>query len=281
MTHACGRLAPTPSGLLHLGNVLAFGAAWLSVRAAGGRLLLRVEDVDTERARVGVEHEIRRDLEWLGITWDDEMPRQSSRDYREVLERLAPQVYRCTCTRALLKAAGTGRRTGCPGGCRTREHAAGAVRLRLEPGVVRFEDRRWGLREVDPAAYGDPVLVRRDGLVAYNLAVVADDITDGVTEVVRGSDLLDYTAVQVRLHEALGAPPPTWLHTPLILGSDGAKLSKSAGSAGVGAMRIAGHSPADVWRMILPWLGLPACAGLHEALPYWRPDAGPRGPLAL
>jgi glutamyl/glutaminyl-tRNA synthetase len=272
-----GRLAPTPSGLLHLGNVCAFGAAWLSVRAAGGRLLLRIEDVDTGRARAGVEHEIRRDFEWLGITWDEETPRQSSRDYRGALARLQPHVYRCTCSRAQLKAAGG----VYPGTCRDRGHREGAVRLRLEPGAVRFVDRRWGPREVDPTVFGDPVLVRRDGLVAYNLAVVADDIADGVTEVVRGSDLLDYTAVQVRLYEALDAPPPTWLHTPLVNGPDGWKLAKSHGSAHVGARRAAGASPEDIWRLVLPWLGLPGCASLHDALPRWRPDAGPLGPITV
>jgi glutamyl/glutaminyl-tRNA synthetase len=266
MTRPCGRLAPTPSGLLHLGNVLAFGAAWLSVRAAGGRLLLRIEDVDTGRARVGVERAIRRDLEWLGLTWDAETLRQSARDYRDVLSQLAPHVYRCTCTRAQLKAGGG----VYAGTCRDRRHTTGAVRLRLPPGGVRFDDRRSGPRTVDPTVYGDPVLVRRDGLVGYNLAVVADDIADGVTEVVRGGDLLDYTAVQIRLYEALGARPPTWLHTPLVLGPDGAKLSKSHGSDHVGALRDAGHAPADIWRRVLPWLGLPPCASLDEGLPHWR-----------
>lgn len=277
MTRPCGRLAPTPSGLLHLGNVLAFGAAWLSARAGRGHLLLRIEDVDTARARPGVEHEIRRDLEWLGITWDTEVMRQSARDYGSVLQRLGPHVYRCTCTRAQLRTAGG----VYPGSCRDRGHRDGAVRLRLRLGAVRFVDRRWGPREVDPAVYGDPVLVRRDGVVGYNLAVVADDIADGVTEVVRGSDLLDYTAVQVRLYEALGSRPPSWLHTPLVLGPNGKKLSKSHESQHVGVLREAGHAPADIWRMVLPWLGLPPCPSLAEALPYWQPHGGPLGSVHL
>lgn len=270
-----GRLAPTPSGHLHLGNVCAFGAAWLSARAAGGRLLLRIEDVDTGRARRVVEDGIRRDLDWLGLTWDAETPRQSARSYDSALERIAASLYRCDCTRAQLAAWG-GRY---PGTCRERGLARGAVRLALPPGDVVVDDRRWGRRRVDPTTFGDPVLVRRDGLVAYNLAVVADDIADGVTEVVRGSDLLDFTAVQLRLYEAWGHPPPTWLHAPLVLGSDGRKLSKSHGDAHVGAMREGGAGPRDVWRKVLPWLGLSGCESLEEALPQWRADAGPRGPV--
>lgn len=270
-----GRLAPTPSGHLHLGNVCAFGVAWLSARAAGGRLLLRIEDIDTGRARRDVEDGIRHDLTWLGLGWDDETPRQSSRRYDAALAQLAPHVYRCRCTRAQLAAAG-GRY---PGTCRSRGLTSGAIRLALPPGPVRFVDRRWGERVVDPTTFGDPVLVRRDGLVAYNLAVVADDIADRVTEVVRGSDLLDFTAVQIRLYEALGRQPPSWLHAPLVLGADGHKLSKSHGSAHVGAMRDAGCTPRHVWAMVLPWLGLPDCMSLDEAVARWRPDAGPLGPV--
>jgi glutamyl/glutaminyl-tRNA synthetase len=270
-----GRLAPTPSGHLHLGNVCAFGAAWLSARAAGGRVLLRIEDVDTSRARHDVEDGIRHDLTWLGLDWDEETPPQSQRRYDDALARLAPHLYYCQCTRAQLSAAG-GRYAGT---CRHRALATGAVRFALPPGPVAFVDRRWGQRVVDPTTFGDPVLVRRDGLVAYNLAVVADDIADGVTEVVRGSDLLDFTAVQVRLYEALGPPAPSWLHAPLVLGADGRKLSKSHGSAHIGAMRDAGCTPRDVWQIVLPWLGLADCSSPHEAVARWRPDAGPLGPV--
>lgn len=270
-----GRLAPTPSGHLHLGNVCAFAAAWLSARAAAGRVLLRIEDIDTGRARRDVEAAIRHDLSWLGFDWDAETPPQSGRRYDDVLARLGPRLYHCRCTRAQLAASG-GRY---PGTCRTGGLSSGAVRLALPPGPVRFIDRRWGLRAVDPTMFGDPVLVRSDGLVAYNLAVVADDIADGVTEVVRGSDLLDFTAVQIRLYEALGHPPPSWLHAPLVLGADHRKLSKSHGSAHVGAMREAGCTPQDIWRTVLPWLGLPDCTSLDEAVARWRPDAGPRGPV--
>jgi glutamyl/glutaminyl-tRNA synthetase len=275
-----GRLAPTPSGLLHLGNVCAFAAAWLSARADDGRLLLRIEDIDVTRARRDVEQALRDDLVWLGLTVDGEVPHQSSRDYGPALAQLAPRLYRCQCTRAQREQA-LPDGAGCQGRCLERDYQEGAVRFRLDTGAMTFVDRRWGAQMTDPRAFGDPILVRRDGLVSYNLAVVADDITDGVTDVVRGSDLLEYTAVQIQLWEALGAPPPRWLHAPLILGADGKKLSKSHGSAHVGAMREAGATPADVWRVVLPWLGIDGASSLDEALPQWDPTAGPRGPVAL
>ncbi len=274
-----GRLAPTPSGLLHLGNVCAFAAAWLSARAEGGRLLLRVEDVDRGRARPDVEQALRDDMAWLGITWDEEVTRQSARHYGPALARLAPRLYRCVCTRAMRERP-VPPGSGCPGGCADEEHADGAVRFRLEPGAVTFVDRRWGVQHADPCAFGDPILVRRDGLVSYNLAVVADDVVDGVTDVVRGSDLLEYTAVQIQLWESLGAAPPRWLHTPLIVGRDGRKLSKSHGSAHVGAMRDAGASPADVWCVVLPWLGLQGTS-LSDVLPQWTPALGELGPITV
>jgi glutamyl/glutaminyl-tRNA synthetase len=273
-----GRLAPTPSGLLHLGNVCAFAGAWLSARADGGRLLLRIEDVDRERARPHVEQAIRDDLAWLGLSWDAETPRQSSRDYAPALTRLGDRVYRCQCTRAV-RAAALPIGAGCQGRCDGRGYTTGAVRFRLAPGAVAFVDRRWGHREAKPREFGDPILVRRDGLVSYNLAVVADDIDDGVNDVVRGSDLLDYTAVQLQLWDALGASPPRWLHTPLVLGADGRKLSKSHGSTHVGMMRDAGATPADVWRIVLPWLGIEGAMSLGDAVARWGPSAGPLGPI--
>jgi glutamyl/glutaminyl-tRNA synthetase len=270
-----GRLAPTPSGRLHLGNATAFTAAWLSARAAGVPLLLRVEDVDTTRARADVEADLRRDLAWLGLHWDRETTRQSERDYTPWAERLADHTYRCTCTRKQLKAAG-GR---CA--CRTASHDEGALRLRLASDDLVFVDRVWGERHVDPAVFGDPVLQRKDGVWAYNLAVVADDIADGVTEVVRGADLLDFTAVQLVLWRLLGGTPPTWLHSPMVVGVDGRKLSKSHASTELGALREAGWTPRDVLRTVLPWLGLDDCDTLHDAVARFDPDTVPRTQIAL
>jgi glutamyl/glutaminyl-tRNA synthetase len=289
-----GRLAPTPSGRLHLGNACAAAAAWLSIRQRSGRLLLRIEDVDAGRARVEIADAIRRDLEWLGLAWDAETPPQSARDYGPALARLAPHTYHCACTRAASRDTGgalpprsaNARRPGCVGACRTRGHAAGAVRFALPPGVGTIVDRARGRTDVDLGTLADPVLQRRDGCFTYTLAVVADDIADGVTEVARGADLADQSAVQAVLWRALGAEPPGWLHAPLILGGDGKKLSKSHRSAAVGDLRDLGWSAGDIWRTVLPWLGLTpletATSGsalLHHALPAFDAARIPRGPF--
>ena len=277
-----GRLAPTPSGRLHLGNVCAAGAAWLSVRQAGGRLRLRIEDIDIGRARGDIADAIRVDLAWLGLTCDDETAPQSQRDYAPALARLAPHTYRCGCTRAASRDAGG----ACVGGCRTRGLGDGAVRFALPHGVETIVDRARGRTDVDLATLPDPVLRRRDGCCTYTLAVVADDIADGVTEVARGADLAEQSAVQAVLWRALGADPPAWLHAPLILGADGKKLSKSHDAAAVGDLRELGWSAADVWRIVLPWLGvtppastIDAAAMLHDALPAFDAARMPRGPF--
>jgi glutamyl/glutaminyl-tRNA synthetase len=290
-----GRLAPTPSGRLHLGNVSAFAAAWLSARAQGGRLLLRIEDVDRVRADRAVEDSLRDDLAWLGLTWDEETRRQSERDYAPVLAALTSFTYYCDCTRAAIQAAGG----VYPGTCRDRGRTEGAIRFRLPDETLPFVDRARGRHVTDLRSMGDPVLRRRDGLYAYNLAVVADDLADGVTEVVRGADLLDQSAVQICLWRALGHEPPTWLHSPLILGGDGRKLSKSHGSAHIGELKAAGWTVADVWDHVLPWLGIGVGKGdgkgaggeagrierlerierIEDAIPLFQPEAVPRGPI--
>lgn len=272
-----GRLAPTPSGDLHLGNVCAFAMAWMSARAQGGRVLLRIEDIDEGRARRDVEERQRDDLQWLGLTWDAETPRQSDRAYAEWLSRLAPSTYRCACSRAQLAGA----RGLYPGTCRTAGLRQGAVRYRLPDTTVEFTDRHYGARRVPLSSLGDPVLRRRDGHFAYMLAVVVDDIRDGVTEVVRGADLLDSTAIQVCLWEALGAAPPVWCHAPLVLGPDGAKLSKSHGAQHLGALRAGGWKPRDVWRVVLPWLGLSDYEEVGEACQRFEPGAALDGPLRI
>lgn len=259
-----GRLAPTPSGNLHLGNALAFGAAWLSTRGAGGRLLLRVEDLDRGRARDAVATAQRGDLAWLGIDWDAEVAPQSTRVYP--LDGIP--TYRCVCNRAarLVRACR----------CRDAGHATGVWRFRTPPGDVAFVDRARGRCVVTPE--DDPVLVRADGEAAYPLAVVLDDARDGVTEVVRGADLLEATAVQERLYACIGRAPPTWLHVPVLLGEDGRKLSKSHGSAGIAALREAGWTPDRVWALLLPLLGQPPTS-LHAA--RLDPARVPRGPFVV
>jgi glutamyl/glutaminyl-tRNA synthetase len=260
-----GRLAPTPSGHLHLGNALAFGAAWLSARAAGGRVLLRIEDIDRGRARSDVAAAQRDDMRWLGLDWDEEVAAQSSRSYSVS----GAPVYFCDCNRTARLA----------GNCRCRDAAktAGAVRFRTPPGEVRFVDRALGPQSLPPG--DDPVLIGADGGPMYTLAVVTDDERDGVTEVVRGADLLDATPAQIRLGEALGAPVPTYLHTPILLGPDGKKLSKSHASTELRALRAAGWTPARVWGRLLPLLGLPE--SLDAARSAFDPARIPRGPFTV
>jgi len=281
-TAIVGRLAPTPSGRLHLGNVCAAGAAWLSVRQRDGRLLLRIEDVDAGRARLDIADGIRADLDWLGLGCDAEMPPQSARDYGAALARLAPHTYHCGCTRAASREAGG----GCVAGCRTRGLTTGAIRFALPRATETIVDRARGRTDVDLATLADPVLRRRDDCDTYTLAVVADDVADGVTEVARGADLADQSAVQAVLWRALGAEPPQWLHAPLILGGDGRKLSKSHRAAAVGDLRELGWSAGDVWRTVLPWLGLTphdtatdGPALLQHALPSFDAARIPRGPF--
>lgn len=239
-----GRLAPTPSGHLHLGNALAFGAAWLSVRNANGRLLLRIEDLDRGRARPDIAQSQRDDLRWLGLDWDTEVPTQSTRTYS--LDGL--DVYPCTCPRA----------TRLSWGCRCRfvpPPAERAVwRLKLPEGERAVIDRARGTLSLP---FGDdPIVQRQNGEAAYPLAVVVDDHRDGVTEVVRGADLLEATPAQVHLHGVLGLAVPTYLHVPVLLGPDGRKLSKSHGAAEIRALRATGVSPERIWARLLPLLGV-------------------------
>lgn len=259
-----GRLAPTPSGELHLGNALAFGAAWLSVRNAGGRLLLRIEDVDRGRARESVAEGQRRDLGWLGLDWDEEVPAQSTRTY----SLAGIPTYRCPCTRQSRLYL------GCR--CRTKEHDRGAWRFLTPGGAVSFTDRACGKQLF--AEELDPILMRADGEPAYPLAVVVDDGRDGVTEVVRGADLLEATATQIRLQRVLGLRQPTYLHVPVLLGPDGKKLAKSHGSTSISALRATGWAAADVWAQLLPVLGIQGDS-LGEAL--LTPSAILRGPCSV
>lgn len=235
-------MAPTPSGHLHLGNALAFGAAWLSARSQGGRILLRIEDLDQGRARPEIAKTQREDLRWLGLDWDEEVPAQSTRAY----SLAGIPVFRCLCTRA------TRLYLGCS--CRTKQHDRGAWRFDTPRGPVAFADRAAGMQSFEPDE--DPILMRADGEAAYPLAVVLDDHRDGVTEVVRGGDLLPATATQVRLYEVLGWAAPTWLHVATLLGPDGKKLSKSHGSTELRALRASGWLAADVWKKLGPMIGL-------------------------
>ncbi|WBY01559.1 tRNA glutamyl-Q(34) synthetase GluQRS [Ramlibacter tataouinensis] len=240
-----GRFAPSPTGPLHAGSLVAALASWLDARRHGGRWLVRIEDVDTPRCIAGADREILRQLAACGLQPDEPPVWQSARGglYQAALDRLvaAGQAYPCACSRKeieqALAAQGRPRRRGeeapYPGTCRQglRGRAARAWRLRVPDGTVHWTDRRLGPQQQDVAReVGDFVLRRADGLWAYQLAVVVDDADQAITHVVRGEDLADNTARQLVLQRALGLPHPAWLHTPLVRGADGEKLSKQNGA---------------------------------------------------
>ncbi len=242
-----GRFAPSPTGPLHVGSLVAAVGSWLFARSGRGEWLVRMEDLDGPRVVPGAADEILRALERYGLEWDGEVAVQSARTrlYEEALSRLraAGDAYDCGCTRAeVARAAGAPDasdpvdaggavyagtcRAGLPPGRSPR-----AVRFRVREGTISFEDRvRGRIEEEVSRVVGDFVVKRADGPFAYQLAVVVDDAAQGVTEVARGGDLLSSTARQIALQRALGLPTPAYAHLPLVLGPDGTKLGKRDGA---------------------------------------------------
>ncbi|MGM1050778.1 MAG: tRNA glutamyl-Q(34) synthetase GluQRS [Pseudomonadota bacterium] len=230
MSHYRGRFAPTPSGPLHFGSLVAALASFLDARHAGGEWRLRIEDIDPPRCPTGADDQIRRQLEAFGLHWDGPVLWQNDRDdaYQTALERLIQLglAYPCSCSRKQWREHAV-----YPGWCRDGVREPGrpvAWRLRSDLGLcpVIWQDRVFGEQRFDPASLGDVVLKRKDNLWAYQLAVVVDDAEQGISDVVRGVDLLDNTPWQRQLQYALHFPEPRYLHLPLILGEDGQKLSK-------------------------------------------------------
>jgi glutamyl-tRNA synthetase len=279
-----GRFAPSPTGPLHLGNARTALLAWLAARAAGGTFLMRVEDLDRPRVRPGLEGRLLEELRWLGLDWDEGPDaggptgpyRQSERGewYLAALRRLASSglAYPCVCSRTEIARSASaphgpsdeGPRY--PGTCRARlpeaSMAPGAARppawrLTVADGTVAFEDGVCGPCAFDVAhATGDFVIMRADGIAAYQLAVVVDDAAMGVTDVVRGDDLLPSTARQILLGQALGLPTPHFAHVPLLLGEDGARLAKRHGARSLGELRLGGADPRAVVGLLAHSAGL-------------------------
>lgn len=227
---ACiGRFAPSPSGELHFGSLIAALGSYLSARAQHGRWLVRIEDIDPPREVPGAADTILRQLEHYGLHWDGEVLRQSTRHaaYRDALAwlRAHRQSYFCTCTRSRIQQIGG----FYDGHCRDLHHGPenAALRLRQHAPVYQFSDRLRGTLVANPRlAEEDFIIHRRDGLFAYNLAVVVDDHFQGVTEIVRGADLIEPTVRQIALYQQFGWPVPAYLHLPLALDERGNKLSK-------------------------------------------------------
>lgn len=225
-----GRFAPTPSGSLHLGSLVAALGSFLDARASQGTWLVRIEDIDPPRCPAGAADTILRQLEAFGLHWDGNVSWQHARDdtYEKALEQLkaAGLAYPCSCSRKKWRDYPI-----YPGWCRNgvcEPEKPVAWRLRSDLGdrPIHWEDRLFGPQTLDPVELGDVVLKRKDGLWAYQLAVVVDDAAQGITDVVRGIDLLDNTPWQCQLQRALGYPEPRYLHLPLIVTAEGQKLSK-------------------------------------------------------
>jgi glutamyl-Q tRNA(Asp) synthetase len=285
-----GRFAPTPSGFLHFGSLVAALASYLDTRAVGGRWLVRMEDLDKPREMPGAQDAILQALQAYGFEWELPIVRQSERldTYHAVIERLLEQglAYACTCSRKQLQPFPG----AYPGFCREaqRDRHDAAIRLRVPARDYRFVDRVQGeYRQHLARDVGDFVIRRRDGVVAYQLAVVLDDGWQGITDVVRGADLLDSTPRQLYLQELLGLPQPRYLHVPLIIQPDGHKLGKSyrspplqpqqASPLLLRALRALGQQPPAELdgappAQILDWASahwdadrIPRCATLAEA----------------
>jgi len=270
MAAGTGRLAPSPTGHLHLGHARSFLLAWWHARARGGRIVLRLEDLDVERVKPGMIEETRRDLEWLGLDWDGEVWIQS--EHADAFDVAVQQLlarglaYPCICTRKEIAAAQSAPHAGeesprYPGTCRGKfatleeaRQASGrdpAVRLIVQPGRLELVDEFVGSFSADVfTEVGDFPIARRAGAVAYQLAVVLDDARQGVTEVVRGDDLLSSAARQWLVQQALGLPHPKWWHIPLVTDAHGRRLAKRSDDVSLARIRAAGIDP----RVLVAWV---------------------------
>ena len=306
-----GRLAPSPTGALHLGNVRSFMIAWLSVRSRGGKMIYRMEDLDHPRDKPGAAADVRADLEWLGFDWDAEYVQSERTDiYRAALEKLlaAGKVYPCVCSRRDVESAQSaphdGEQLHYPGLCRGRfaswseaqsfldRAAAGGSRrtpcwrFRTDEGERgEFEDGFAGRYVQDVAStLGDFPLARDENGAGYTLAVVVDDAAAGVTEVVRGDDLLAATPAQILLQRALALPTPRYCHVPLVTGPDGRRLAKRHGDTRVAAYRAAGVAPETLLGFLAAscgWCRPDEKISLRDLLPRFAFSTIPRSPFVV
>ncbi|MCY2961739.1 MAG: tRNA glutamyl-Q(34) synthetase GluQRS [Planctomycetota bacterium] len=290
MSDIVGRLAPSPTGHLHLGHARSFLLAWWHARARGGRIVLRIEDLDVERVKSGMIDATFADLAWLGLDWDGEPSIQS---HTVTHIELAAQsllarglAYPCTCTRKEVATAASAPHAGeltprYPGTCRGKwrsiaeaESATGraaCLRFVAREGPIEIEDGIHGRRTYDVARdVGDFPIYRRAGSPAYQLAVVVDDARQGVTEVVRGDDLLESCARQALLQEALGYPRPRWWHVPLVTDATGRRLAKRSDDMSLASLRAAGTDP----RAVVAWVA--RRSGMPDAERSWPRELAAR-----
>lgn len=300
------RLAPSPTGALHLGNARTFLINFLLARRLGWKLLWRTDDLDGPRTKPNADHAALLDLRWLGIFADEGPIRQSHRldHYRAAARRLLAtrHAYPCTCSRSEVESAASAPHasdgaTVYPGTCRDRypsldaalstgKHAC--LRFRFDPPPIPFCDHLHGTVTIDPASLGDFPILKADGTPAYQLATALDDAEFGVNRVVRGDDLLDSTPRQLAVQSALGFPSAAerdlqFWHLPLILGPDGRRLAKRHGDTRIATYRDLGVSPGRVLALLARWSGIDLPDGAEpqvasDLLPCFDPDRLPAHP---
>jgi glutamyl-tRNA synthetase len=303
-----GRLAPSPTGAQHVGNARTYLIAWLSARRQGGRIVLRIENIDSPRVKQGADQQACFDLRWLGLDWDEGPIIQSERigSYLDALAQLKEHdlVYPCSCSRRDVERAASAPHLEhegpvYPGTCASRR-VRDAVELTNRPYCWRFRvpaespafidgfrgPTRIDLRQVggDFVAWKTEVPGTTGSLPAYQLAVVVDDAAQGVTEVVRGDDLLPSTPRQLLLYQALGLMPPKFIHVPLVVGPDGRRLAKRHGDTRLSALREAGVRPEMLLGLLAwscRWIAAIEPIILRELLPLFRLETIPREPFVL
>lgn len=301
-TATTGRLAPSPTGAQHVGNARTYLVAWLASRARGGAVRLRIEDIDSPRVKPGAAEQATADLRWLGLDWDGDAVVQTARlplyeTALDVLKR-AELVYPCTCTRADIASAASAPHAGdeptYPGTCAHRNAADAlplqqdgrpfAWRFRVTEGMP-FTDLFAGEVRIDlKHAGGDFVVWKASRTPAYQLAVVVDDAAMGITEVVRGDDLIPSTPRQLLLYRALGLTAPRFAHIPLVVGEDGRRLAKRHGDTRLSALREAGVSPEALVGLLAwscGWLARAEPVAPRDLLPCFRLASIPPTPFVL
>lgn len=292
-----GRFAPSPTGIMHLGNVFCALLSWLSIKSQGGSWVLRIEDLDPDRSRRHFADRLMSDLEWLGLMWDEGPYFQSERHdrYAAALERLCAMdlVYPCFCTRADIMATQAPHesdgRIVYAGTCRARAYIKedmkrAALRLKVPDREIRFTDGHYGSQSVNLAQHcGDFIIRRRDGAWAYQLAVVVDDAEMGITEVVRGSDLLLSSPQQIYVAELLGYPVPSFTHLPLLCNQQSLRLSKRDKSLDMEALRSS-HTAEEIIGRLAFLAGLTpddAPCTAQELLPFFSWEKVPRNYVTI
>jgi len=297
-----GRLAPSPTGAQHVGNARTFLIAWLAARSVGGKVVLRLEDIDSPRVKPGAAEEAIADLHWLGLDWDEGPVIQTERvsHYEAALKRLQAKeaVYPCTCTRSDVERAASAPHADhegpvYPGTCAHRQvrdataltGQSVAWRFRVPADITEFDDALHEHVAIDLARVGgDFVVWKSAGSPAYQLAVVVDDADHQVTQVVRGNDLIPSTPRQLLLYDALGLNAPGFAHVPLVVGPDGRRLAKRHGDTRLQALRAAGVQPEMLLGLLAwscGWLNEVEPVSAQELLPLFRLSTIPPRPFIL